>query len=77
MRSLITVEEETPADGPEVRFVFLVTDIDGDDVYEPIKVIAADDDYTKQLWDLLQRDAKAFARKQIDTLAELRRLSGH
>ena len=77
MRALITVEEETPADAPEVRAFFKVRDSDGDGVYEPIKVIAENTDYSEQLWDELQRDVKAFARKQDNTIAELRRLSGH
>ena len=77
MRAVITVEEETPADGLEVRAVYLVSDSDGDSVYEPITVIAENGDYTAQLWDELQRDVDAFARKQRNTLAELRRLSGH
>jgi hypothetical protein len=74
MRALITVEEEAPSDGPEVRAYFIVEDGDGDRVYVPLKIIAENPDLRKQLWAELRRDANTFARKQRDTFDEMERL---
>jgi hypothetical protein len=76
MRCIVIVEEDKPeAKGePEVRALFLVTDPDGDRVYEPIEAVAVNVDYRAQLIAELRRDARTFAAKMDNTLAEIERL---
>lgn len=74
MRCIVLVEEDKPKDEPEVRALFLVTDPDGDKVYEPIENIAINVDYRAQLIAELRKDAMTFTTKMNNTLAEIERL---
>jgi hypothetical protein len=74
MRCIVIVEEDKPKDEPEVRALFLITDPDGDKVYEPIENIAVNVDYRAQLIAELRQDAMIFTRKLNSTLAEIERL---
>lgn len=71
----VRVSADNDPKAREVRVIFPVPDEDGDMVWQPIQVIKESEVQRKHLIGQLRRDAKLFADKMQDVLAELEEAS--
>jgi hypothetical protein len=76
VRAIVEIEEVVNGEPEEIRALFLVTDSDGDEVYQTLEVIAREPDQAAELLQELRADARAFSRKLNSVLATIARIIG-